>query len=51
MADLGLARAYVLQGDKAQAKAAYEDFFKFWKDSHLDIPILQEAKADYAKLK
>ena len=50
MSEVGLARAYVLQGDKAQAKAAYEEFFRFWKDSHLDIPILKEAKAEYAKL-
>jgi tetratricopeptide (TPR) repeat protein len=50
LAHLGLARAYVLQGDTAKAKAAYQDFFTLWKDADRDIPILKEAKAGYAKL-
>jgi len=49
LARLGLARAYVLQGDTAQAKAAYQDFLT-WKDADPDIPILIAAKAEYAKL-
>jgi tetratricopeptide (TPR) repeat protein len=49
LAHLGLARAYALQGD-AKARAAYNDFFTLWKDADPDIPILKEAKADYAKL-
>ncbi len=48
---LGLARAYVLQGNTAKAKAAYEDFLTLWKDADPDIPILNQAKAEYAKLK
>jgi hypothetical protein len=40
-----------LQGDKALAKDKYKDHFKFWKDSQLDVPILKEAKPEYAKLK
>ena len=47
---LGLGRAYVLQGDKTKAKAAYQDFFAAWKDADPDVPILKEAKAEYAKL-
>ena len=50
LADLGLARAYALSGDTAKAKAAYNDFFTLWKDADPDIPILQQARAEYAKL-
>ncbi len=50
LAQLGLARAYALSGDKAKTRAAYQDFFSLWKDADLDIPILKEAKAEYAKL-
>jgi serine/threonine protein kinase/Tfp pilus assembly protein PilF len=51
LARLQLARAYVLQGDTAKARAAYEDFLTLWKDADPDVPILKEAKAEYAKLK
>jgi tetratricopeptide (TPR) repeat protein len=51
LAPLGLARAYALQGDTTKARAAYNDFFTLWKDADPDIPILKEAKAEYAKLK
>jgi eukaryotic-like serine/threonine-protein kinase len=47
---LGLGRAYALQGDGAKARAAYQDFLALWKDADPDIPILKEAKAEYAKL-
>jgi hypothetical protein len=47
---LQLARAYVVSGDTAQAKAAYQDFLTPWKDPAPDIPILKEAKTEYAKL-
>jgi tetratricopeptide (TPR) repeat protein/predicted Ser/Thr protein kinase len=50
LAHLGLARAYALSGDTAKSKAAYQDFFAPWKDADPDIPILKEAKAEYAKL-
>jgi DNA-binding winged helix-turn-helix (wHTH) protein/tetratricopeptide (TPR) repeat protein len=50
LARLGLARAYVLQGDTAKARAAYQDFLTLWKDADTDIPILRQAKAEYAKL-
>lgn len=47
LAHLGLARAYVLQSDTAKARAAYQDVLTLWKT---DVPILKEAKAEYAKL-
>ena len=47
---LGLARAYVVSGDTAKAKAAYQDFFALWKDADPDITLLKEAKAEYVKL-
>ena len=51
LARLGLARAYALQGNTAKARAAYRDFLTLWKDADPDIPILKEAKAEYAMLK
>jgi tetratricopeptide (TPR) repeat protein len=50
LARLGLARADVLQGNSAKAKTEYQDFLTLWKDADPDIPILKEAKAEYAKL-
>jgi serine/threonine protein kinase/tetratricopeptide (TPR) repeat protein len=50
LAHLGLARAYALSGDAAKARTAYQDFFALWKDGDPDIPILKEAKSEYAKL-
>ena len=50
LAHLGLARANAVQGDTAKARAAYQDFFVLWKDADPDIPILKQAKAEYAKL-
>jgi len=50
LARLGLARAYAMQGDTAKAKAAYQDFLTLWKDADPDVPILIQAKAEYAKL-
>jgi eukaryotic-like serine/threonine-protein kinase len=49
-ARLGLGRAYALSGDKSKAKIAYQDFLTLWKDADPDIPILKQAKAEYAKL-
>jgi serine/threonine protein kinase/Flp pilus assembly protein TadD len=50
LAHLGLGRAYALTGDTAKARAAYEDFFALWKNADPDIPILAQAKAEYAQL-
>ena len=50
LAHLGLARAYALQGDTQKSRTAYQDFLALWKDADPDLPILKEAKAEYAKL-
>jgi hypothetical protein len=60
LAHLGVARANALQAKNSQgaeadaarvrALAAYKDFLTLWQDSDPDIPILKEAKAEYAKL-
>jgi len=50
LAHLQLGRAYALSGDKTIAKSAYQGFFTLWKDADPDIPIFQQAKAEYAKL-
>jgi eukaryotic-like serine/threonine-protein kinase len=50
LAHLGLGRAYALQGDTVKARAAYRDFLALWKDADPDIPVLKQAKAEYAKL-
>jgi eukaryotic-like serine/threonine-protein kinase len=50
LARLGLARAYVLQGDTAKARAAYQGFLTLWKDADPDVPVLIAAKAEFAKL-
>jgi tetratricopeptide (TPR) repeat protein len=50
LAQLGLARAYALQSDEAKSRTAYQDFLALWKDADPDIPILKQAKAEYAKL-
>ena len=50
LARLQLARAYTMQGDTAKARAAYQNFLTLWKDADPDIPILKQAKAEYAKV-
>ena len=44
------ARAFAASRDTAGARTAYQDFFALWKGADPDIPILKEAKAEYAKL-
>ncbi len=50
LAHLQLGRAYAMAGDIIKAKASYQDFLTLWKDADPDIPILKQAKAEYAKL-
>jgi hypothetical protein len=50
LAHLQLGRAFALSGDTTKAKAAYRDFLTLWKDADPDIPILKQAKAEYARL-
>lgn len=47
---LRLGRAYSLQNDSSKAKTAYQDFLAGMKDADSDLPILKQAKAEYAKL-
>ena len=48
---LQLGRAYAMAGDTGNAKAAYHDFLTLWKDADPDIPVYQEAKAEYDGLR
>jgi eukaryotic-like serine/threonine-protein kinase len=50
LSQLGLAQVYALQGDKDESRKAYDVFFAIWKDADPDIPILKQAKIEYAKL-
>jgi tetratricopeptide (TPR) repeat protein len=50
LAHLQLGRAYAMQGDTIKSRAAYSEFLTLWKDADPDIPILKQAKAEYAKL-
>jgi len=47
---LDLARALILQGDTIKGTAAYQDFLSLWKDADRDVPILKQARAEYARL-
>ncbi len=46
----GLARALALSGEVAKAKSAYNDLFSLWTNTDPGIPVLQEARAEYARL-
>ncbi len=50
LAHLGLGRAHALQGETAKAREAYQNFLALWKDADPEIPILKQAKAEYARL-
>jgi hypothetical protein len=50
LAHLQIARAYAVSGETVKAKAAYQNFLALWKDADADVPILKQAKAEYAKL-
>jgi hypothetical protein len=50
LARLDMGRAYALSGNVGKAKAAYQEFFSLWKDADPDIPILKQAKVEYARL-
>jgi DNA-binding winged helix-turn-helix (wHTH) protein len=50
LAQVQLGRALVMNGDISGGRKAYQDFFALWKDADPDIPILKQAKAEYAKL-
>ena len=50
LARLQLGRAQRLMGDNASARKSYEEFLSIWKDADPDVPIYQQAKAEYARL-
>ncbi len=50
LAHLNIGRARALSGDTPGARAAYDEFFRLWKDADPDIPVLNQARAEYAKL-
>jgi hypothetical protein len=50
LARLGLGRAYALSGNHIEARGSYDEFLTLWKGADSDIPILKQAKAEYAKL-
>jgi tetratricopeptide (TPR) repeat protein len=50
LAHLGLGRAYSLAGNNEKARAAYQDFLAIWKDADPDVPLLKQAKVEYARL-
>jgi tetratricopeptide (TPR) repeat protein len=50
LAQLHLATAHAASGDGARAKAAYDAFFRLWKNADPAIPVLRQARAEYARL-
>ena len=50
LARLGLGRAYALQGDKQKSRVAYQDFLALWRDADPDVPLLKQARQEYARL-
>jgi eukaryotic-like serine/threonine-protein kinase len=50
LANLGLGRSCVLQGNAAKARAAYEEFLQLWKNADPDVPLLRQARAELQKL-
>jgi hypothetical protein len=51
LAHLQLGRAYVVSGDTAKAQKSYSDFLKLWTGADVDVPVLKQAKAEYARLR
>ena len=47
---IAVSRAYALSGDKTKAKSVHQDFLTIWKDADPNIPMLKQAKTEYAKL-
>ena len=50
MARLQLGRIFARSGDTAKAKAAYQDVLTIWKDADSDLPVINQAKAEFARL-
>jgi hypothetical protein len=50
LAPVQLARAYLMAGDRTNAKFAYDDFLTLWKDADPETPLLKQVKYEYAKM-
>src|SRR5262249_21564466 len=50
LAHLGIARAHAAQSDKDRARSAYQDFLSIWREADPDIPVLKQARTEYAAL-
>ena len=50
MARLHLARALALSGDTVKAKRAYDDLLTLWKNADAKIPMVEQARTEYARL-
>jgi eukaryotic-like serine/threonine-protein kinase len=50
LSQLELARSLVLAGEPVTARSVYQDLFAIWKDADPDLPLLKQARAEYAKL-
>jgi hypothetical protein len=50
LSHLGMARGFAIAGDSGKARNAFQGFLELWKDADSDIPILQQAKREYAKI-
>jgi DNA-binding winged helix-turn-helix (wHTH) protein/tetratricopeptide (TPR) repeat protein len=51
LAHLQLARAFAASGNTEMAKDSYHDFLTIWRDADPDVPVLKQAKSEYAKLR
>lgn len=51
LAHLGIARAFAMQGETGKARGAYQEFFDLWRTADSDVPVLKEAKAEFARLR
>ena len=51
LAHLGLARAYAMENKSAESRGEYEKFFALWKDADTDVPVLEQARLEYAHLR
>ena len=51
LARLGLARAYAQMGEIEKSRKTYEEFFAVWKNADANVPVLAEARTEYARLK
>ena len=50
MARLQLGKIFALSGNMSQAKVAYQDVLTIWKDADSDLPVINQARAEFARL-